>query len=99
VSADDFFTALREVCLINKIPEFYAQNQAAYHQRATECDYMLSLDEHADQIKDYIQQVVDCGASQFFNCLSDQVKTYSGDFSGDVLIDAARTINTSPALE
>lgn len=99
VSADDFFTALKEVCLINKIPEFYAMNQAAYHQKATECDYMLSLDEQADEIKDYIQQVVDAGANQFFNCLRDQVKTYAGDFSGDVLIDANRTISNSPALE
>jgi hypothetical protein len=96
VSADDFFTALREVCLMNKVPEFFEMNVASYHAKAAECDYMLSLDNMANEIMNYITQAVEAGASMDFNSLKDQMKTYNGDFSGDVLIETNTSVSVSP---
>ena len=55
VSADDFFSALRELAHLNKIPSFYEANLPAYQQQAIASDFMFSYAEHADQITVLIQ--------------------------------------------
>jgi hypothetical protein len=44
----------------------------------------------------YITQAVEAGASMDFNSLRDQMKTYNGDFSGDVLIETNTSVSVSP---
>jgi len=62
---------------------------------------MISLETMSETIMSYVQQVVDAGASMFYNCLRDQVKTYSGEFAAaEILVGTeGKSINPSPALE
>jgi len=88
VSSDEFFIALRELCLMNKIPEFFAQSTPAYHQSSVSQDFLVSLEKDAQQIAIFVQQIADAGCSQGYNCLKDQVKSYTGNFdASDVLIN------------
>jgi hypothetical protein len=86
VSADDFFGALREVCVMNKIPEFYEDNLETYKRVAAEFDYVISLDENAQDIMKFVDEVAQAGALQLQFCLTYQAKTYEGDLQGDLLI-------------
>ena len=69
ISADDFFGALRELCNLNKIPNFYDQNLPAYQSAAISSDFVFSLTEHAEEITVLVQQVVDAGARVGYNAL------------------------------
>lgn len=71
ISADDFFGALRELCNLNKIPNFYDQNLPAYQSAAINSDFVFSLTEHSEEISVLVQQVVDAGARVGYNALQD----------------------------
>ena len=102
VSADDFFGALRELCNLNKIPQFYDQNLPNYQQAAIASDFVFSLNDHASEICALVQQVVDAGSRQGYNALQDQVKTYSDDFDTTSHkienLPAGFSISTNPRL-
>jgi hypothetical protein len=55
VAADDFFGALREICQINKVPEFYVSSLPAFQQHAMKTDFVFSLDQHSDLIIALVQ--------------------------------------------
>ena len=80
ISADDFFGAIRELCNMNKIPQFYEQNLLQYQEAAIACDFVFSLNDHAQQITILLQQVVDAGQRIGYNALCDQVKFYTSEF-------------------
>ena len=80
ISADDFFGAIRELCNMNKIPQFYDQNLLQYQEAAIACDFVFSLADHAQQITILLQQVVDAGQRIGYNALVDQVKFYNDGF-------------------
>lgn len=46
ISADDFFSALRELANMNKVPEFFKMNQPAYQEAAIASDFIFSLAQH-----------------------------------------------------
>jgi len=71
ISADDFFGAIRELCNLNKIPQFYDQNLPAYQAAAIACDFVFSLTDHAQEITVLVQQVVDAGSRIGYNALQD----------------------------
>ena len=102
VSSDEFFIALRELCLMNKIPDFFTQSVPAYHQSSVSQDFLVSLDKDAEQIAIFVQQVADAGQSMGYNCLRDQVKTYEGAWAeSDALVsDLPKSLNiqTEPAF-
>ena len=50
VSADDFFGAIRELCNMNMIPQFYDQNLPAYQDAAIACDFVFSVQSRGAQI-------------------------------------------------
>jgi len=50
VSADDFFGALKETAMVNKVPEFYVSALPGFQQLAIQTDFVISLEAHADQI-------------------------------------------------
>mmetsp|Transcript_42764 Transcript_42764/g.30845 ORF Transcript_42764/g.30845 Transcript_42764/m.30845 type:complete len:299 (+) Transcript_42764:460-1356(+) len=87
VSCDDFFGAIREICEINKIPQFYQDNLSKYQQIAIESDFVMSIIDNASQICILIQQVCDAGQQQGFNALRDQIRTYSETFPGSDLLE------------
>jgi len=103
VSSDEFFIALRELCLMNKIPDFFTASVPAYHQSSVSQDFLVSLERDAQQIAIFVQQIVDAGASRGFNSLKDQVKSYGGSFdASQALISdmpAGFSISESPEFE
>jgi len=50
VSADDFFSAIRELAHMNKVPQFYTANLPEYQKSAIETDFLISVNTHAKQI-------------------------------------------------
>lgn len=102
VAADDFFTALREVCQINRVPEFYMSTLPDFQGRAQKCDFVFTLEQHGPMISDAIQQIVEAGQATGFNALRDQVKQYAGEFpSANLLISglpAGFTVEANPKL-
>jgi hypothetical protein len=81
VAADDFFTALREVCQMNRVPHVFEAKMPEYQQMAVDCDFMISLTAHAEQVQVAIQVIADeAAAASGFNCLKDQAKLYANDF-------------------
>ena len=58
VSADDFFSALSEVCQINRISEFYNSQLQKYQQIAQTNNFVISLTENASEIERLVEEVV-----------------------------------------
>lgn len=71
MSADDFFSALRELAHLNKVPQFFTASLPAYQQVAQNCDYLISVTANAKEIQEYVQQVVDAGHVNGYNALRD----------------------------
>ena len=57
VSADEFISALRELCLFNSIPEYFEAHYAAYKKFMVECDFSVSLALHADRLTHFISAI------------------------------------------
>jgi hypothetical protein len=71
VSADDFFSALRELAHLNKVPQFFTASLPAYQAEAQNSDYLISITANAKEIIEYVQQVVDAGHVNGYNALRD----------------------------
>ncbi|MFO0118404.1 MAG: hypothetical protein ACK521_12605 [bacterium] len=71
VSADDFFSALRELAHLNKVPQFFTASLPAYQAEAQSSDYLISVTANAKEIIQYVQQVVDAGHVNGYNALRD----------------------------
>lgn len=71
VAADDFFTALREVCQINRVPEFYLGALPGFVCHAQKSDFVFTLEAHGAMISDAIQQIVEASQTAGFCALRD----------------------------
>lgn len=49
-AADEFFEAIRQLCEINKIPNFYKDHQVEFEVQMTRFDYVISINDHAKYI-------------------------------------------------
>jgi hypothetical protein len=81
VASDDFFSALREVCQINRVPEFYNKQIPTFQAQAQKRDFVFTLEQDGSMIGEVIQAIQEAGAAAGFSALRDQVKHYTGEFS------------------
>lgn len=87
-AADEFFEALRQLCEINKIQNYYLTKQIHFEQIMNNCDYVISIEEHAQIISDLIQEFVNESINQTGYCsLQHQLKLYFTTFEGTNYID------------
>jgi hypothetical protein len=57
--ADEFFQALKEVCAMNLIPEFFESNWPRYKQLMFERDFIIDLRKDSASIIRFVSEVVD----------------------------------------
>lgn len=102
MSADDFFSALRELAHMSKVPQFYTAHLPEYQKSAIDTDFLISVASHSEQINVFVQNIIDAGHSNGYNVLRDQVKTYQDNFTGTKLITSYPTgfhLSEHPKLE
>ena len=76
-AADEFFEALRQACEVNKTQTFYQNNAGRFNQIMVECDYVLSIDNHAAIINGVIGDFVAEAMNQTGYCtLQHQLRLY-----------------------
>lgn len=56
---------------MNKIPQFYTESLPVYQQAAIDADFVFSITQHAKEIIEFVQQVVDAGYVNGYNALRD----------------------------
>jgi len=102
VASDDFFLALKEMCQMNRVPDFYDSSLPSFQAAAVKADFVFSLDNHADMITQIVQQIVEAGSTAGFCALRDQVKHYTGDYqnAGTLVtgMPSAFQLETTPKL-
>jgi hypothetical protein len=87
-SADEFFEAIRQLAEINGLPQYYAQNYKEFDQLMEECKYVISVEDHSEQICKVVKNLIDATIEQGGkNALRFQYKTYKGPFSGSEWAD------------
>lgn len=95
-AADEFFENIRQLCEMNKIPDFYKAKEQEYEilMSKTVFDYVISIDDHKDLIVQTIKDFVSEALNQTGYCvLKHQVKMYMTQFEGTIYADAASLID------
>jgi hypothetical protein len=67
-AADEFFEALRQACEVNKTQAFFQNNRSRFNQIMVECDYVLSIENHASIIAGVINDFVTEAMNQTGYC-------------------------------
>jgi len=104
-SADEFFEAIRQLCEVNKIQDFWVRKLPTYEAYMLEVQHVISIDQNAALICRIINELVNESMNQVGYCaLQHQLRLYQTQFEGTNYIDQkqlgnAYTYDNNPRME
>ena len=104
-SADEFFEAVRQLCEINKMQNYWSQNEAKFEQTMVEVNHVISIETSAELIISTVSNFVEEAMNQAGYCsLMHQLKLYQTQFEGTIFADsgslgAQYVYDTNPRME
>lgn len=104
-AADEFFEAIRQLCEVNKIQDFWTAQEASYELIMHQTNHVISIDESPEIIEKVVSDFVNEALNQVGYCsLQHQLKLYQTNFEGTIYADqnslgAAYVYDTNPRLE
>lgn len=104
-AADEFFEAVRQLCEINKLQDYWTAKEQEFEEIMVQQNYVIGIDNQADVVAQIIGDFVNEALNQTGYCsLRHQVKLYQTAFEGTCYADAASlgaayTYDTNPMLE
>mmetsp|Transcript_39523 Transcript_39523/g.60340 ORF Transcript_39523/g.60340 Transcript_39523/m.60340 type:complete len:342 (+) Transcript_39523:75-1100(+) len=104
-AADEFFEAVRQLCEINKIQDFWTRKMPFYEQEMRNSEYVVSIEHNADLICSVINELLnECMNQAGYCALQHQLRLYQTQFEGTNYLDPkalgnAYTYDTNPRME